>query len=50
MTLIAGMKDRILAEKVLSEDYNLKRTIQAAVMKENSKASIKLRSPRPTSM
>ena len=39
MTMIAGMNDRILAEKVLAEDLDLKRTIQAAVTKENSKAN-----------
>ena len=39
MTLIAGFKDRNLAEKVLAEKYSLKTTVELAVTRESSKAN-----------
>jgi hypothetical protein len=40
MALVAGFKDRLLAEKVLAEEHDLKTTIQLAVTRENSKANV----------
>ena len=40
MTLIAGFRDRLLAEKVLAEEQTLVATIQLAVSRENSKANV----------
>ena len=40
MSLIAGMKDRKLAEKCIGEEYTLKQVIQAGVNRENSKANV----------
>ena len=39
MALIAGFRDRSLAEKVLAEKYSLKTTVELAVTRENSKAN-----------
>ena len=40
MALVAGFKDRTLAEKVLAEEYDLRTTVQLAVTRENSKANV----------
>jgi hypothetical protein len=40
MALIAGMKDRSLAEKCIGEEYALKQVIQAGVNRENSRANV----------
>ena len=46
ISLIAGIKDRTLAEKALAEEYNLKQVIQAAANRENSKANVEAMQPR----
>ena len=40
ISLLAGMKDRTLAEKALAEDYNLTRIIQAGINRESSKENV----------
>lgn len=40
MALIAGMKDRTLADKCTGEKYNLKQVIQAGINRENSKVNV----------
>ena len=49
MALIAGMKDRNLAEKCIGEEYSLKQVIQAGVNRENSKANVEAMQSRPVS-
>ena len=39
ISILAGLKDRTLAEKALAEEYTLKSIIQAAVNRESSKAN-----------
>ena len=39
MSLIAGMKDRTLAEKAIAEGYSLQQVIQAGVNRESSRAN-----------
>jgi hypothetical protein len=46
MALIAGMKDRSLAEKCIREEYTLKQVVQAGVNRENSKATLRRCRPR----
>ena len=43
MSLIAGMKDRTLAEKAIVEEYTLMQVIQAGVNRETSKANMEER-------
>ena len=40
ISLLAGMKDRTLAEKALAEDYDLTRIIQAGINRESSKENV----------
>ena len=40
MSLIAGMKDRTLAEKAIAEEYTLKQVIQGGVTRETSKSNV----------
>ena len=47
MSLLAGLKDRTLAEKALAEEYSLKQVIQAAVNRESSKANTEAIRARP---
>ena len=47
MSLIAGMKDRTLAEKAIAEEYTLKQVIQAGVNRESSKANVEAMQARP---
>jgi hypothetical protein len=47
MALIAGFRDRNLAEKALAEEYDLKTTIQVAVTRETSKANAKAMQGKP---
>ena len=49
MSLIAGMKDRTLAEKAIAEEYTLKQVIQGAVNRETSKANVEAMQARPHS-
>ena len=46
ISLIAGIKDRTLAEKALAEEYSLRQVIQAAANRENSKANVEAMQPR----
>ena len=39
MALIAGFKDRTLAEKCLGEEYDLKQVVATAITRESSKAN-----------
>ena len=48
MSLLAGLKDRTLAEKALAEEYSLKQIIQAAVNRESSKANVEAMQARPS--
>ena len=47
MSLIAGMKDRKLAEKAIAEEYTLKQVIQGGVNRETSKANLEAMQARP---
>ena len=47
MSLIAGMKDRTLAEKAIAEEYTLKQVIQAGLNRETSKANMEEMQARP---
>ena len=47
MSLIAGMRDRTLAEKAIAEEYTLKQVIQAGVNRESSKANVEAMQARP---
>ena len=49
ISLIAGMKDRTLAEKAIAEEYNLQQVIQAGVNRESSRANVEAMQARPTS-
>ena len=49
ISLIAGMKDRTLAEKAIAEEYNLQQVIQAGVNRESSIANVEAMQARPTS-
>jgi len=40
MSLLAGMKDKTLAEKAIAEEYDLKQVIQAGINRESSKANV----------
>ena len=48
MSLIAGMRDRTLAEKAIAEEYSLTQVIQAGVNRESSKANVEAMQARPT--
>lgn len=48
MSLIAGMKDRTLAEKALAEEYNLTQLIQAGINRESSRANVEAMKAKPT--
>ena len=48
ISLLSGLKDRMLAEKALAEEYSLKQIIQAAVNRESSKANAEALRNRPT--
>jgi hypothetical protein len=47
MSLIAGMKDRSLAEKFFAEEYTLTQVIQEGVNRESSKANMEAMQARP---
>ena len=47
MSLIAGIKDRTLAEKALTEGYTLKQLITAAINRESSRANVEAMQARP---
>ena len=49
ISLIAGMKDRTLAEKAIAEEYNHQQVIQAGVNSESSRANVEAMQARPTS-
>ena len=40
LALIAGFKDRTLAEKCLGEEYDLRQVIATAITRESSKANV----------
>ena len=40
ISLIAGMKDRTLAEKAIAEEYDLTKVIQAGINRESSRANV----------
>ena len=46
ISILAGLKDRTLAEKALAEEYTLKTIIQAAINRESSKANAEGLRPR----
>ena len=48
MSLIAGLKDRTLAEKALTEQYTLKQLVSAALNRESSRANVEAMKARPT--
>ena len=48
MALIAGMRDRTLAEKLLAEKYTLDQEIQTGVTRETSKSNAEAMQPRIT--
>ena len=48
MSLIAGMKDRTLAEKAMAEEYSLTDLIKTAITRETSKANVEAMRARPT--
>ena len=48
MSLVAGMKDRTLAEKAIAEEYTLHQLIQAGVNRESSRANVEAMQARPT--
>ena len=47
MSLIAGMKDRMLAEKAIAEEYTLKQVIQGGGNRESIKANVEAMQARP---
>ena len=49
MSLIAGMKDRTLAEKAMAEEYSLADLVKAAITRESSRANADAMRARPTS-
>ena len=48
ISLLRGLKDRTLAEKVLVEEFLLKLIIQATVNRESSRANAEALRNRPT--
>ena len=48
MSLIAGIKDRTLAEKALTEKYTLEQLVSAALNRESSRANVEAMKPRHT--
>ena len=48
ISLLGGLKDRTLAEKTIAEEYDLKRIIQAAVNREDSRTNAEAIRTRPT--
>ena len=48
MSILAGLKDRSLAEKALTEEYDLKQVITAAVNRESSRANAEGLRARPS--
>ena len=48
ISLLGGLNDRILAEKVLAEEYSLKQIIQAVVNRESSRDNAEALRNRPT--
>ena len=47
ISLLGGLKDRTLAEKAIAEEYNLKKIIQMAVNRENSRNNAEAMRSRP---
>ena len=47
ISLLGGLKDRTLAEKAIAEEYDLKKIIQMAVNRENSKTNAEAMRSRP---
>ena len=50
MSLIAGMKDRTLAEKAMAEEYSLADLVKAAITRESSRANADAMRARPTTL
>ena len=48
ISLLGGLKERTLAEKVLAKEYSLKQIIRAAVNRESSRANAEALRNRPT--
>ena len=48
ISLLAGIKDRTLAEKALAEEYSLKQVIQMAINRESLRANAEALRTRPT--
>ena len=48
MSLIAGMKDRTLAEKAIAENFNLQKVIQSGINRETSRSNAEAMQARPT--
>ena len=48
ISLLGGLKDRTLAEKAIAEEYDLKRIIEAASNRENSRTNAEAMRNRPT--
>ena len=48
ISLLAGMKDRSLAEKAIAEEYTLERLIQAGINRESSRANVEAMHTKPT--
>ena len=48
ISLLAGMKDRSLAEKAIAEEYTLEKLIQAGINRESSRANVEAMHTKPT--